>query len=245
MLHNRTIHFGFSIAVPLERVMQENMIALEKAMHGNKTEVVGRDTPKPDVHELKCKDPDGSCYKIRIMKSGEVQSAVREPIYTIAVLMAEDGDHTKMCSIFPLCLETVYKVFSAPRFTIFKESTIRTIWGTTEEPAFQFLWEKILKQKPESLLSFGTPFLGGGLKLVVAPYAIKGPTGEPSNEVAQAEYKIESYFRDPRYIFVESKYIWTNAIQYETIGALNEAVKMDITHVIEHTEKAAKQFLRE
>ena len=49
-------------------------------------------------------------------------------------------------------------------------------------------------------------------------------------------------FRDPRYIFIEGKYIWANAIQYENIAALNDAVRLDISHVVERTENAAKHF---
>ncbi len=244
MLHNKTIHYGFAISVPLENVGSEQIMALEKAIHGTSgNEVVGRDTPKKDVHELKCKDADDTFYKLRIMKSGEVQSAVREPIYSISVIMGEDGNHTKMNNLYLNCIDKTYKTLSGHRFVIFKEATIRTIWGTTEIPAFQFLWEKILNQKPEKITAFGKPLLGGGLRLNVAPHPIMNELNEPTNEVVQAEYHIESYFKDPRYIFVEGKYLCGNPIQYNSIKALKDAVSLNIEHVINHTESASEKFL--
>ncbi len=79
--------------------------------------------------------------------------------------------------------------------------TLRDLYETSAEHAFQELWETRLRQPPDSLAAFGRPVLGGGLRFVMPPLS-----GEP--QPVQIEVKIESFLRDTKKIFVETQFVW-------------------------------------
>jgi len=82
------------------------------------------------------------------------------------------------------------------------DATLRDLYETTSEHAFQELWEGRLKQSSQSLTALGRPVLGGGLRFVMPPLA-----EEP--EPVQIEVKIESFLKDTSKIFVEARFTWT------------------------------------
>jgi len=88
-----------------------------------------------------------------------------------------------------------------PIQVISRDVTIRDLYQTTDEHAFQELWEMRLRQRPEALAAFGRPVLGGGLRFVMPPVP-----NEP--EPTEIEVKIESYLRNPRMMFVEVQFKW-------------------------------------
>jgi hypothetical protein len=88
------------------------------------------------------------------------------------------------------------------RQIISSDVTIRDLYESSSEHAFQELWEGRLKQPPDSLARLGRPVLGGGLRFVMPPVS-----DEPDPH--QIEVKIESFLRDSKKVFVETQFTWT------------------------------------
>lgn len=93
------------------------------------------------------------------------------------------------------------------------DSTIRMLYETDAEHAFQELWEGRLRQREELLDTLGRPVLGGGLRFVMPPES--GKVGSPLIEV-----KIESSLRDSSKFFVETQFIWRSLPQDAAFDAL-------------------------
>ncbi|MBN2035560.1 MAG: hypothetical protein JW768_02340 [Chitinispirillaceae bacterium] len=85
-----------------------------------------------------------------------------------------------------------------------KDVTLRHLYETEEEHSFGYIWEKKLKQKPESLKLLKRPVAGGGLALVMPPHIVPDVDKEP----VQIMLKVESYHQDPKHLFVEVEFIW-------------------------------------
>jgi hypothetical protein len=83
------------------------------------------------------------------------------------------------------------------------DATIRDLYETTSQHAFQELWESRLGQSAQALAAFGRPIRGGGLRFVMDPLP-----GE--SEPVQIEVKIESFLTDPSKIFIETQFTWRN-----------------------------------
>jgi len=97
-------------------------------------------------------------------------------------------------------VEAFEATWPAPhRQVIKRDVTLRDLYETTSDHAFQELWEARLGQLPNSLAVLGRPVLGGGLRFVM-PAQPDGP--------AQIEVKIESYLSDTSKIFVETQFTW-------------------------------------
>ena len=91
-------------------------------------------------------------------------------------------------------------IWPAPQRQIIKRDvTLRDLYETTSEHAFQELWEGNLGQTSESLKALGGPVQGGGLRFVMPPHP---------DRRAQVEVKIESYLADSSKIFVETQFAW-------------------------------------
>lgn len=87
------------------------------------------------------------------------------------------------------------------RQIVHADATIRQLYETTSQHAFQELWESRLGQSSQTLSAFGRPIRGGGLRFVMDPIAEDLP--------AQIEVKIESFLRDTTKIFVETQFTWS------------------------------------
>jgi hypothetical protein len=81
------------------------------------------------------------------------------------------------------------------------DATLRDLFESSGEHAFQELWETHLHQPPDSLAVLGRPVLGGGLRFVMPPQP-----DEP--KPVQIEVKIESFLRDTKKIYVETQFKW-------------------------------------
>jgi len=74
---------------------------------------------------------------------------------------------------------------------------------SSQTHAFQYLWERRLGQSPEDFRCLGPrPVAGGGLRFVMPPQEI------PEQEPCSVELRIESLFREPRKLLVETAFIW-------------------------------------
>lgn len=87
------------------------------------------------------------------------------------------------------------------RQLISNDASIRVLYATDREHAFEELWEVLLGRSAEELDVLRRPVLGGGLRLVMPPL----PDDE---EPYQIEIKIESYLQDTNKIYVEAQFTW-------------------------------------
>lgn len=81
------------------------------------------------------------------------------------------------------------------------DCTLRDLFESSAEHAFQEIWEHHLGQSSESLRIWGRPVLGGGIRLVM-------PTLPEEVPQRQIEVKVESFLRDTRKLFVETQVVW-------------------------------------
>jgi hypothetical protein len=87
---------------------------------------------------------------------------------------------------------------------ITKDVTLRCLYETSAPHSFQYLWEHKLGQSHEKLMCLNRPVLGGGISLVLPPFAQPGS----ENRQSQVTIKIESYHQDPKMLFVELVFRW-------------------------------------
>jgi hypothetical protein len=78
------------------------------------------------------------------------------------------------------------------------DATIRDLYNTDGQHAFQELWEGRLKQPADGLRTFGRAVLGGGLRFVMPAHE-----SDPTIEV-----KIESFLQNTAKIFLETQFAW-------------------------------------
>jgi len=74
---------------------------------------------------------------------------------------------------------------------------------SSQTHAFQYLWETRLGQSSEDFRCLGArPVAGGGLRFVMPPHET------PEQEPCSVELRIESLFREPRKLLVETGFVW-------------------------------------
>ncbi len=130
-------------------------------------------------------------------------------------------------------LEAFEKIWPAHNRQIIKsDATIRQLYETTGEHAFQELWEKRLGQSSQALKAFGRPIRGGGLRFVMDPLPYE-------EEPANIEVKIESFLRDATKIFVETQFNWLRT----TEPGSSFAVRERLTRMNEYIEDKVQTFL--
>ena len=103
---------------------------------------------------------------------------------------------------------------------------IRHLYSCSDH-AFKFLWEDRLGQSPEDFKVLGKkPVSGGGLRLVMPPL-------RDEEEPVQIEVKIESFFAEPKKMFVDTFLFWPRP---RILGA-DEA--FDVEHRLQRVETYA------
>lgn len=117
------------------------------------------------------------------------------------------------------------------RQIISSDATLRDLYETSGEHAFQELWEIRLGQSSDALNMLGRPVLGGGLRFVMPP--------QPDDlEPIGIEVKIESFLRDTRKIFVETQFTW----QPMPAGAVFDPVKR-LNQINQYVEEKVIPFI--
>lgn len=91
--------------------------------------------------------------------------------------------------------------YEASRQILSAEVTLRDLFESSYEHAFQELWMYRLNQPEDALSALGRPVLGGGIRFVMPPLEGDQP---PCN----IDVRIESYLRDTKKIFVETQFGW-------------------------------------
>jgi hypothetical protein len=105
------------------------------------------------------------------------------------------------------------------------DATMRELYETESQHAFQELWEVRLNQPMQSLAAFGRPIRGGGLRFVM--------DAQPGDDhPAQVEVKIESFLQDTSKVFVETLFNWLKPqVAFETRPNLEQMNQYVQSHV--------------
>jgi len=90
---------------------------------------------------------------------------------------------------------------TGPRQIVGKDASIRDLFDSGGEHAFQEIWERFLERPPQVLDMLERHVLGGGLRFVM-------PSKEGEPDPVQIELKIESFLRDTSKIFFETQFSW-------------------------------------
>lgn len=124
-------------------------------------------------------------------------------------------------------------IWSSPNSQIIRnDSTIRELYETTSQHAFQELWEQRLGQTSQALATFGRPIRGGGLRFVMDPLL-------DDKDPAQIEVKVESFLADTSKIFVETQFNWTTPSRQQ--GQFNARERLE--QMNEYIEKHIISFI--
>ncbi|PKA09993.1 hypothetical protein [Leptospira harrisiae] len=196
----RNIHVGINfIVAPLPSFDKSNVLRFQSQLEIEKIETTNV-TYTPNQISIFRQSPNAS-LEIRLMNVGPQVSQIiilfSNPDYSMEVIEEE--------------IDRILRVFNnvwptANKQLISSDSTIRTLYDSTSQHAFQELWENRLNQRTEDLSIFGRPIHGGGIRFVLPPLNQTDPN-DPLIEI-----KIESFLPDPRKIYVEAQFVWKNPV---------------------------------
>lgn len=241
-LPKRTIHFGLAHVFPLEAFTKASFRELEESLEERSFQVLGTNWSEQYEGRLKCRTkptaqiPGENNFVVKVTRVGEVQSGEKEPIFSLTLIVEQDGDATYLAQLYNIVLEAFASRFGAPGFLIAREATYRALLGPIDgQPGFQLIWESILKRSGNELKAFGPPIVGGGLRIVgTSTFQLS----ETVVEEAERDFKFESFLRDPRYLFVESVYRWRRAHNHYDIVDLQKSVELIVGQIKDEAKTA-------
>jgi hypothetical protein len=130
-----------------------------------------------------------------------------DPAVGQLLVLAQRGNNPDLFAEEVASVVKAYKTTWPANYQLIQsDATIRDLYDSKGEHAFQKLWEDRLKQSPESLQLLGRPVLGGGLRLVM-------PAEAQDEEPAEVEIKIESLLADSKKLFIETTFRWPQPTQ--------------------------------
>ncbi len=129
--------------------------------------------------------------------TGQLKIVASHPNRTLDAFISD-------CEAVRLACEQVWPAFG--RRILRADAAMRVLFASSQQHAFQELWETWLGQPRDALQAFGRPILGGGFRLVMPPVA-------DESEPTEVEVKIESYLRDATKLFVETQFVWPQPAQ--------------------------------
>jgi len=178
--------------IPAPVVTKLQSLAFQQAVITNGLDFTKVDNPQ---HRITLTREQPSPLQISVVGDNQVGQL-------LVVAPNPQGSHELFIQEAEAALTAFQSVWSDPgRQVIKSDATIRCLYETTSQHAFQELWETRLGQEGQSLKAFERPIRGGGLRFVMD--ALPGDT-----QPAQVEVKIESFLRDTSKIFVETQFTW-------------------------------------
>ena len=187
------IHAGINfLTLPMPVVLPQTQLAFQQAVLANGLEFTRVEFPKNTVSLLR-----DTPYPLQIAVSaidpqmGQLLVVTPQPKGSLGLFVQEAEAAVQ-------AYETVWPATN--RQIVHADATIRELYETTSQHAFQELWESRLGQSSQALATFGRPIRGGGLRFVMDPIQEDLPV--------QIEVKIESFLKDTTKIFVETQFTW-------------------------------------
>ena len=207
---------GPALALDEERIsafrsrLEEEGIRFEHAETADSTLVLARQAP--------------SSFQVQIT-SGEVGGGP-EPVpvsqIVIATAIGQDvpvAEPSEFADAAHEVTDIARDVWPEMEYVLGWNTGVRSLFASSTEHSFQYLWEQRLGQSTDDLSVFGRPILGGGLRLMFPP-------GQAEGEQYQAEVRVESFLEDVRRIYVELNLASGNP---EPINALNPTALVGTT----------------
>jgi hypothetical protein len=215
------IHAGINfISIPVPLVVSQTLLAFQQAVMAHGLEYNRVEAPKNTISLFR-----DAPYPLQIVVSAHESQQVGQ---LLIVTPQPKGSMDLFIKEAEAAIEAYESVWPSPnRQIVHADATIRQLYETTSQHAFQELWENRLGQSAQTLSVFGRPIRGGGLRFVMDPVAEDLPV--------QIEVKIESFLRDTTKIFVETQFTWPIPSAPQSPFNLRERIeKMDSyieTHV--------------
>jgi len=107
-------------------------------------------------------------------------------------------------------IEAFHATWVTRRQIVATDVTLRDLYESSTEHAFQELWEGLLGQSGDVLSRLGWSIQGGGLRFVVPP---KPDDSEP----VEIQLRIESFLQDTKKIWVETIFKWVQPMPPGTL----------------------------
>ncbi len=187
------VHAGINfISIPVPLIVPQTLLAFQQAVMTHGLEYNRVEAPKNTISLLR-----DTPYPLQI-----TVSAHESQVGQLLILTPQPkGSLDLFIKEVEAAIRAYESVWIAPnRQIVHADATIRQLYETTSQHAFQELWESRLGQSSQALSAFGRPVRGGGLRFVMDPVAEDLPS--------QIEVKIESFLLDTTKIFVETQFTW-------------------------------------
>jgi hypothetical protein len=187
------IHVGINfITVPAPLISQQTLLGFQQAVLNQGLEYNRMEMPKNAIVLLR-----DAPYPLQI----SVMSHESQVGQLLVVTPQPKGSLELFVSEADAAIQAFESVWPATNRQIVRaDATIRMLYETTGQHAFQELWESRLGQSSQALSIFDRPVLGGGLRFVLNPVDEELPN--------QIEIKIESLLSDSTKILVETQFTW-------------------------------------
>ncbi|MBI5841126.1 MAG: hypothetical protein HZB19_13600 [Chloroflexi bacterium] len=187
------IHAGINfLSIPVPLIVPQTLLAFQQAVMTQGLEYNRVEAPKNTISLIR-----DTPYPLQVSVSAQ-ESQVGQ---LLIVTPQPKGSLDLFIKEAEAAVQAYESVWPAPNRQIVRaDATIRDLYETTSQHAFQELWETRLGQPSQALSAFGRPIRGGGLRFVMDPVAEDLPV--------QIEVKIESFLLDTTKIFVETQFTW-------------------------------------
>lgn len=208
------------MSIPVPLVGSQTLLAFQQAVMAQGLEYNRVEVPKNTIQLLR-----DAPYPLQITVSaheaqvGQLLIVTHQPKGSLDLFIKEAE----------AAVQAYETVWPAPnRQIVHADSTIRQLYETTSQHAFQELWENRLGQSSETLSAFGRPIRGGGLRFVMDPV--------PEDLPAQIEVKIESFLSDTRRIFVETQFTWPVPSEPQSPFKIRERIEKMNAYIESHVQ---------
>ena len=172
------IHAGINfLSIPVPLVVPQTLLAFQQAVMAQGLEYNRVEAPKNTISLLR-----DTPYPLQVSVSAQ-ESQVGQ---LLIITPQPKGSLDLFIKEAEAAVQAYEFVWPAPNRQIVRaDATIRDLYETTSQHAFQELWENRLGQPSQALSAFGRPIRGGGLRFVMDPVAEDLPV--------QIEVKIELF----------------------------------------------------
>ena len=185
--------------------LEEEDIRFEHAEHADSTLVLARNAPSSLQVQIASGQVGGGAEPVPVTQI-VIATAIGQDVAVAAVADFADAAHE--------VTDVARDVWPEMEYVLGWNTGIRSLFASSTEHSFQYLWEQRLGQDTQELSVFGRPILGGGLRLMFPP-------GQAEGEHYQAEVRVESFLEDVRRLYVEVNLASGTP---EPINALNPTV---------------------
>lgn len=189
----KIIHIGVNfVFTPPPIVEASKSLDFQKALVAHRVEFSSMNHEKQKI-DIICKDPEPLQITVNIIgpQVGQLLIIANQPAHSL------DYFNKKAEAV----VKAFHEAWPEQKQIISRDATLRNLFETKSDHAFQELWETRLHQPASFIQYFSRPVLGGGLRLVMAELPTEA-------DPLRIEVKIESFLMDPKKFYVETQFTW-------------------------------------